>query len=108
MSKKEKATAALRGNFESTLQAANFDLELIGKLWDALMRFGPQAAALVQQVIQFFAAPSPVPVMKSAHCDDEGCCDHHACCLAVLHSAIHTAQAAACHYAACCEECCEE
>jgi len=72
------------------------------KLLDLAQKL-PAVLVILQQLVQIFANPVPPAPMQAKGPD--GCCDHKACCLAVLQSALCTAQLAAQHYDECCKEC---
>lgn len=94
--------AASQQAFNDAGIKAGFDLDFLTKLWEGLMRFGPAAAELVRQMIEFFTNPqAPQAALDTAGHHD---CDHEELCLRTLQSAICAAHCAATHYVACCQE----
>ena len=79
---------------KQTLTAAGIDWQA---LLQKLQKLGPLAMQILQVISAFLSQPQQMAAKP-------GTCDHHACCQAVLASALETAALAADHCCQCCEE----
>ncbi len=82
----------------ASAKAAGVPFSLIFQL---LMQFGPAAFAIIQQIIDAWKK-TPSAAFAKKRTVAAGCCDHMACCEAVVESAQTTLDLAYMHLCECC------
>lgn len=96
------AGAQTEGSAEMSEKTKAIDWAALMARLQALATKIPSLLILVSQLVELFGGKQGQQGVACPPIGPDNCCDHEACCLAVLTSALQTAAIAAEHYEQCC------